>query len=99
MRQGHLPTLGLACLLGVLLMPIAARAWDDAAEVPSADSRLGAHVTPDGLVFGLYAPDATRVDLLLFDRPDATTPRQSGPIQRSGAIWRIGIRGEAARTG
>src|SRR4051812_4274559 len=46
MRRGHLPTLGLACLLGVLLMPVAARAWDDVAEVHSADSRLGAHVIP-----------------------------------------------------
>src|SRR3954454_21852449 len=99
MRRGHLPTLGLACLLGVLLMPVAARAWDDVAEVHSADSRLGAHVTPDGLAFGLYAPDATRVDLLLFDQPDATTPRQAVPMRRDGDIWRIGIRGEAARTG
>ena len=56
-------------------------------------------MTPDGLTFGLYAPDATMVDLLLFDRPDATTPRQTVPMRRDGDIWRIGIRGDAARSG
>jgi isoamylase len=97
--RGYRPALRLTCLLGVLLSPMAALAWDDVVEVPSADSRLGAQVTPDGLTFGLYAPDATMVDLLLFDRPDATTPRQTVPMRRDGDIWRIGVRGDAARSG
>jgi hypothetical protein len=48
-----------------------------------ADDRLreltgiGAPALPcSGLVLGLYAPDAIRVDLLLFDEPDAVIPRQ-----------------------
>src|SRR3954469_7926647 len=98
-RRGSRPALRLTCLLGVLLAPMVALAWDDVIEVPSPDSRLGVQVTAAGLTFGLYAPDATRVDLLLFDRPDATTPRQTVPMRRDGDIWRIGIRGDAARSG
>src|SRR3954466_1321160 len=96
-RRGYRPALRLTCLLGVLLAPMAALAWDNVVEIPSADSRLGAQVTPDGLTFGLYAPDATILDLLLFDRPHATMPRQTVPMHRDGDIWRIGVRGDAAR--
>ena len=52
------------------LAPTAARAWDDVVSVVSADPRLGAQVTTDGLAFGLYAPHGTQVELLLFDHSD-----------------------------
>ena len=95
----HLSKIPIACMIAALMAPTAARAWDDVVSVVSADPRLGAQVTTDGLVFGLYAPHATQVELLLFDQPDATTPRQIVPLQRAGDIWRIGIRGTAARPG
>ncbi|MEO1576433.1 MAG: glycogen debranching enzyme GlgX, partial [Pseudomonadota bacterium] len=35
-----------------------------------ADAELGAHVVDDGARFAIYAPDAERVDLCLFDEAD-----------------------------
>ena len=95
----HRSKIPIACMIAALMAPMSARAWDDVVSVVSTDARLGAQVTTDGLAFGLYAPHATQVELLLFDQPDATTPRQIVPLQRAGDIWRIGIRGTAARPG
>ena len=85
-------------MIAALMAPTAARAWDDVVSVASADARLGAQLTTAGLAFGLYAPHATQVELLLFDQPAATTPHQIVPLQRAGDIWRIGIRGTTAPT-
>ena len=90
--------MGVAVMV-TLLLPVAVPAWQDVVAEASDDRHLGAQVAADGLAFGLYAPDATQVDLLLFDEPDATTPRQVVPLQRAGDSWRIGIRGTAARPG
>ena len=98
MRRTCPSSMALACLL-ILLLPGAAYAWDDVVGVASVDPRLGAHVTTDGLVFGLYAPDATQVDLLLFDQPDATVARQVVPLQRAATSGGSAFGAPAARPG
>jgi glycogen operon protein len=53
----------------------------------------GAHLDAEGWVhFGVHAPDADQVELLLFDAADATTPSQVIPLQRHGGDWRIKIK-------
>src|SRR4051794_16634377 len=96
----------LSCMLllsavsaSAILTPLPAYAWDDVSAAASDDLRLGAHVDGDALQFGLFAPDAEQVDLLLFDDPAATVPRQIVPLRKVGDAWRIKIQGTEARSG
>jgi len=43
-------------------------------------SPLGATVSPGGVNFSVFARDCTRIDLLLFDRPDDGTPSRVIPL-------------------
>jgi isoamylase len=83
----------------VALTSSAAWAWSDVSSAASNDVRLGAHFADGWLHFGLYAPDAQQANLLLFDDPDATTPRQIVPLQKSGDTWQVKIQGAEARPG
>jgi glycogen operon protein len=56
--------------------------------LPGKDAPRGAHVDGDGVNFALFSAHATRVELCLFDAPDA--PRESARIglpARSGDVW------------
>ncbi len=65
---------------------------DDAAD--STDQRYGSHLADGGWVqFGVFAPAATGVDILLYDDPDATSPAHTLPMHRHGSDWRLAIRG------
>src|SRR4051812_20268547 len=91
--------LALAASAAVGLAPVSAQAWEDVASDASDDSRLGAHPEGGWIHFGVYAPDAQQVDLLLFDDPAAAAPRQTVPLRQAGDVWRIRIQGAEARPG
>ncbi|HET7852895.1 MAG TPA: alpha-amylase family glycosyl hydrolase [Candidatus Methylomirabilis sp.] len=66
----------------------------------TGETRYGAHGDADGWVhFVLYSPGASQVSLLLFKRPDATTPSEVIPMERHGTDWRIKIRGRGIGPG
>ena len=76
----------------IFLLPSLADAQIESA--PSQQEQYGAHLDDEGWVhFGLHAPDAEQVNLLLFDTTDATTPAEVVPMQGTGGDWRIKIRG------
>ena len=59
--------------------------------LPGASAPLGATPTAGGVTFSLYARQAERVDLCLFDSPDAAEPSAvigfEGESHRSGHYW------------
>ena len=66
----------------------------------SSESRHGAHLDNDGWVhFVVYSPDATAVNLLLFDPPDSKTPQHNVPLVKAGDDWKIKIRGDGIGPG
>lgn len=69
--------------------------------VESSDvTAYGAHADPSGwLSFGVYAPEAETVQLLLFDDPLAALPRHVIPMNKAGTDWRIRIRGSGIQPG
>jgi glycogen operon protein len=67
---------------------------------PVASVSLGASLQPDGWVgFGLHAPAAESVALLLYDAPEHKVPSQSVPMTRIGDDWGIRIRGPGIGAG
>ena len=74
-------------------------AWSDVSSGASEQSDFGAHFADGWLHFGVYAPDAQGVDLLLFEDLTATAPRQVIPLTKGGDTWRVKIQGDEARPG
>jgi glycogen operon protein len=68
---------------------------------PPATVEYGAHLKPDGWVdFGLRAPSADMVDLLIYDTADAKTPATSVPMTRNGTgDWGIRVHGPGVGAG
>ena len=58
---------------------------------------LGSSVCGDGVNFSVAAPDATQVELLLFEHSEATTPSHVIPLpperHRSGDYWHAHVAG------
>lgn len=54
---------------------------------------LGATVVDDGANFGVYSEHATRIDLLLFDDPEAAQPTRQFQMTRFGAVWNVYVEG------
>ncbi|HKA55868.1 MAG TPA: alpha-amylase family glycosyl hydrolase [Candidatus Binatia bacterium] len=66
----------------------------------SPETRYGAHLDPDGWVhFVVHAPEATAVNLLLFEKADARTPTATIPLHHDGPDWKIKIKGEGIGAG
>jgi glycogen operon protein len=65
--------------------------------VPGHPHPLGATVHPDGVNFSVYARNARRIDLLLFDDVDATGPARTialeAPRHRSYHYWHAFVPG------
>jgi isoamylase len=61
---------------------------------------LGVHLHDDGALFALFSRHGTLVTLLLFDRPEDTTPYQSIELDptyhRTGDIWHVWVEGVSA---
>ena len=54
---------------------------------------LGPTIIDRGVNFSVYAGAADRVDLLLFDDPDAAEPIQRFEMQRFGDVWNLYVEG------
>jgi 1,4-alpha-glucan branching enzyme len=66
----------------------------------SPETRYGAHLATDGGVhFVVHAPEATAVNLLLFEKADAATPTRVIPLRRHGPDWKIKAAGEGVGAG
>lgn len=77
-----------------LLFAGSAAAIQIEAQAPSTLTRYGAHPAADGWVhFGVYAPDADKVTLLLYDQADDRVAAASVPMHRTGSAWRVKIKG------
>ena len=62
------------------------------AEVRGFD-RLGATLVDDGINFSVFSGHADRLDLLLFDNPDSSTPIRQFEMHRFGDIWNVFVSG------
>jgi 1,4-alpha-glucan branching enzyme len=63
-------------------------------QVSSNENRYGAHIDRDGWVhFVVFSPYANKVNLLLFDSAEATTPNHIIPLEKQRTDWRIKIKG------
>jgi glycogen operon protein len=90
--------LQLTCLAGALGSALVGPGPSAAFEIDTAKPSAidyGAHPRPDGWVdFGLHAPAADTIDLLLYDAPDARTPANTVPLARSAnGDWGVRVRG------
>jgi len=90
--------LRLTCLAGALGSALLGAGPSAAFEIETAKPSAidyGAHPRPDGWVdFGLHAPAAETIDLLLYDAPDARTPANTVPMAQSGnGDWGVRVRG------
>lgn len=61
----------------------------------ATQNKYGALIEANGWVhFGVFAPEASEVSLLLYDKPDAKEPKQLVPMKKIGTTdWRVRIRG------
>jgi isoamylase len=48
---------------------------------------LGATIVDRGVNFSVYSENATRIDLLVFEDPEANLPTKEFPLQRLGNVW------------
>jgi len=90
--------LGLALLLGC--PADTARLYHDEPHAPSlskydieALEHMGAMVVDNGVNFTLWSGDAERVELLLFDDPEAELPVQQFELTPFGDVWSVYVEG------
>ena len=74
--------------------------YSSAPKAPSLDEEriknlehLGAMLVDKGANFGVYSSRATRVELLLFDDPEASLPTRRFPMTRFGDVWNVYVEG------
>lgn len=63
---------------------------------PAAIERLehlGPTLIDKGVNFGVYSERAERIELLLFDNPEATLPTRQIPLTRFGNVWNVHVEG------
>lgn len=67
----------------------------------ATQSKYGALLEAGGWVhFGVFAPEATEVSLLLYDKADAKEPKHVVPMKKSGGKdWRVRVRGSGIGAG
>ncbi|MCA9494008.1 MAG: glycosyl hydrolase, partial [Myxococcales bacterium] len=63
--------------------------WDSIAAL----DHLGPTITERGVNFGVYSAHAERVELMLFDDPDADRPTQQFPMTQYGDVWNLYVEG------
>ncbi len=63
--------------------------WEAIADL----QHLGPTLTGEGVNFGVYSANADRVELLLFDDPEADRPIQQFPMTRYGDVWNLYVEG------
>ncbi|MGV3619792.1 MAG: glycogen debranching protein [Archangium sp.] len=77
-----------------------ARLYQTSPKAPSLDAAavealqfLGPTVVDKGVNFGVYSERAERIELLLFDNPEATLPTRQFPMERFGNVWNLHVQG------
>jgi isoamylase len=90
--------LGLALLLAC--PPETARLYHDEPHAPSLSKfdiegleHMGASVIDDGVNFTLWSGNAERIELLLFDDPEAELPVQQFEMTLFGDVWSVYVEG------
>ncbi|MBJ94833.1 MAG: glycosyl hydrolase [Rickettsiales bacterium] len=96
----------LTLLSGILLTLSACderdapRLYQTAAHAPSLDessiaalNHLGPILSDDGVNFSVYSANADRLDLLLFDDPEAEQPTQQFEMSRIGEVFSLYVEG------
>jgi isoamylase len=63
--------------------------WDDI----EALDHLGPTLVDRGVNFSVYAANAERVEILLFDDPESDRPTQQFPLTQYGEVWNLYIEG------
>jgi glycogen operon protein len=103
----RVPCLALVALGGVLVLQAGCTSEDGgirlyrtlpiAAELDQAAveglRHMGPTVLDRGVNFATYAENATRIDLLLFDDPEAELPTRQFPMVRFGDVWNLYVEG------
>ena len=59
----------------------------------AALDELGPTLLAEGVNFGVFSKNATRVDLLLFDGPEDDQPAQQFEMARFGDVWNLFVEG------
>ena len=54
---------------------------------------LGSTIVPTGVNFSVYSENAHRMDLLLFDDPEADRPTRRFTMHRFGDVWNLYVEG------
>ena len=54
---------------------------------------LGSRIVEGGVNFSVYSAHATRLDLLLFEDPDANQPARRYEMSRFGDVWNVYVEG------
>jgi glycogen operon protein len=54
---------------------------------------LGPTIVDQGVNFGLWAENADRVELLVFEDPESERPDQRFPMKRFGDVWNVYVEG------
>ena len=56
-------------------------------------NHMGPTIIDNGVNFSVYSENATRIDLLLFEDPEADLPTQQYEMNRSGDVWNLYVEG------
>jgi glycogen operon protein len=98
-RTARLAFVGAALLCAcaqkdyVRLYQAAPKAPSLAEEDIAALKILGPTLVDKGVNFGVYSEHATRIELLLFDDPEASRPTRQFLLTRFGDVWNVYIEG------
>ncbi len=63
------------------------------AEAIARLDHLGPTLVDKGINFGVYSERAERIELLLFDNPEAPLPTRQFPMERIGDVWSLHVEG------
>lgn len=56
-------------------------------QAKEAPLKLGSTVTDKGVNFSVHSPDATKVEVLIYDKPGDKVPSKVIPMQKNGSNW------------
>ena len=84
---------GDGCDSGAQLYQTADRAPSLKEDAIAQLDHLGPTLIDDGINFGVYSAHAERIELLLFDDPEAALPTQQFEMARFGDVWNLHVEG------
>ncbi len=95
------PLIALAAVVLISCEPVdGARLYKTSPKATSLDAAaierlefLGPTIVDKGVNFGIYSERAERIELLLFDNPEAALPTRQFPMERFGNVWNLHVEG------